>query len=465
MSYKKKKIRILIEINGKNRENPVLKKKEKFVALEKKMNGFIFSDKQENCKKNFKYVCVATIIAIVLGVSLDGQNHSPKHPKQSVIVGQLNTIVFSMWQADTEHYCDGGSPSDGSRERTPMPDGSAETAKRQEIPKLERYRLATEKRSKKVGRSRKGCRKFCSPHYRKRDLSLYQSKILQEINRGRNIVKKEEKDSLQQKEKREVLQQTRSKRSLMQAMMIIAVLVGTALVSHIAGHAVAAESLPFLDSAPIGIAIGTMLPALASPYNTEVANQRGQASEEIFPPNDERFRERPKISSDKQWILYQKLCANPCGSSKEILASICEVNIEISISQINRIRKEWGLSRKKGRPRKAEKSGHGERGQIKAAVQAQAGVKLFSFWLDENEKHEKPLNAINIGIDVYKGACAGEDFRLLHSKAETIEKKWKALALLSLLGIKRLSELDYHEHHLSSIVGSDYTYSTLRIRN
>jgi hypothetical protein len=415
------------------------------------MNIFIFPDKQENCKKNFKYVCAVAIMAILLGVSLHVQ--FPKPMEQSV------AIIFSMGQADTEHCWDVGNPSDGSKERPLLPGGSAETARRQEIPKLERYILAAGKGSKKVGGKRTRGRKFCSPHHRKKALNL--SKMLEERNRQRNIEKKAEKDSFQQKEERDVLQLRRVKRNLMQAMMIIMVLVAIAIVSHIVNHSVAAESLPFLDNAPIGIAIGTMLPALAVPYNTEVANQRRQASEEIFPPNDERFRERPKISSDKQWILYRKLCANPCGSSKEILASICEVNIEISISQINRIRKEWGLSRKKGRPRKAEKSGHGERGQIKAAVLCKAGVKLFSFWLDEFEKHEKPLNAINTAIDVYKEAHAGENFRLLHSKADTIEKKWKALALLSLLGIKHMSELDYHEHSLASTLGSDYTYSTL----
>jgi len=69
-------------------------------------------------------------------------------------------------------------------------------------------------------------------------------------------------------------------------------------------------------------------------------------TEQDSPINGNRY----KISIDAQFVLYQKLIENPQISSKDLLISLCEIRIEISISQVNRIRKDWDLSANKGRP-------------------------------------------------------------------------------------------------------------------
>lgn len=312
-----------------------------------------------------------------------------------------------------------------------------------------------------MGRSRKQGRKFCSSHHWKKVLSLYQAKLLEEINKHRNITKKAEADPFQKQEEMNIVKHSHSKGKLLNAIvMIIVALIVSFFVSP---TSVAAESLSVLGNVPLSVAIGSILPAVAitSSPTIESNDESRQAWKKIVPTSGEIFRERPKISIDAQLILYQKLSKNRDKSSKEILSNICEIKIELSISQVNRIRKEWGLNRKKGRPRKEGRFRQGEQGKIISTIQAKAGIKLFAIWLDENGEHERAFNSIHLAIEVYKQACVGEDFRLLHSILDTINKKWKALSLLSLLGIERLSQLDYHEHNLSSILGYDYSYSTL----
>lgn len=189
-----------------------------------------------------------------------------------------------------------------------------------------------------------------------------------------------------------------------------------------------------------------------------LAENKEQVNSEIISGN-ERFRLRDKLSISKQMMLYKYAKADQKETSKQ-LARLCQ--LEISISQTNRIRKEYGVSRKVGRPKK-EKTGDIESDNDAQIIgyKSQAGVGLLSIWIEEQHRHDPLLLKLYKIIENYKCRYPKERFRLLKSKEETIVKKWKALMILPLLGIGKLSELDYKPHKMVEVIGYSYGSSTL----
>ena len=197
-------------------------------------------------------------------------------------------------------------------------------------------------------------------------------------------------------------------------------------------------------------------PGLSVP---EYERQTATTDQTTISIEGEIIRETRTITVEAQAILYEKLRNNRDKSSKDILV-MCEVKIELSISQVNRIRKEWGFPAKKGRPKK-RKNSEQEQAPIICRQQENAGAQLFAEWLEEKNKYDDQIKAILYGIEFYQQIGGEGEFRLLHARIETIKKKWKALTMISLLQINRLSELDYHEHHMGQVLGYEYSYSTL----
>ena len=89
-------------------------------------------------------------------------------------------------------------------------------------------------------------------------------------------------------------------------------------------------------------------------------------------------------------------------------------------------------------------------------------MKLFFEWFTSENKHQKTLEIISEKIENHKNLNPESNFRLLKSKDETIAKKWIAISILSLLGINKISELDYKQHNMKSVLGYNYGYSSLR---
>ena len=113
--------------------------------------------------------------------------------------------------------------------------------------------------------------------------------------------------------------------------------------------------------------------------------------------DDERFfRQRYKIEIVKQKILYAEVLREQQATS----ASFClNYELHISISQINRIRQEWHLARKQGRPRNAKETKQSN--QIKTLL-PQAGVSLFARWIEETGRpaavYSCTRNAASFGL-------------------------------------------------------------------
>ena len=195
-----------------------------------------------------------------------------------------------------------------------------------------------------------------------------------------------------------------------------------------------------------------MIPSIVTENETKIKSSADLSNQIIF-------RKRYRITIEEQTIIYEKSRENPEISSPALLLLIGK--IEISISQLNRLRQEFGTNRKRGRPRKQEQISHPIAKTKTTQISANIGLCLFFLWLEKNDHYVPVLEAIGNKINEYKGKMPGEQFRLLNAGEKTIEKKWKALSLLPLLGIKKISEIDYCQHYLPSVLGEKYSSSTL----
>lgn len=76
---------------------------------------------------------------------------------------------------------------------------------------------------------------------------------------------------------------------------------------------------------------------------------------QMTPVDDTRglFCAGRKVTEIHKALLWQFLSDDPNCPSRMVLQAIAEKEVQISVSlrQINRLRKAWGISRGKGRPR------------------------------------------------------------------------------------------------------------------
>ena len=185
------------------------------------------------------------------------------------------------------------------------------------------------------------------------------------------------------------------------------------------------------------------------------AENATEVKHEIVNSEDRLFRSRYRIEISEQASLYADAHAEPQAASVSLRLR-CE--LRISISQINRIRQEWRLARKPGRPRKAPAAKVG--GLIKSLL-PQTGVTLFANWLEASGRLAAVFARLHQIIEQYRAEHQQAAFRLLHARRETIEQKWQALQLLPLLKIKKLSEIAYLAPNLPAVLGYSYGSSTL----
>jgi len=63
-----------------------------------------------------------------------------------------------------------------------------------------------------------------------------------------------------------------------------------------------------------------------------------------------------KVTETHKALLWQLLNDDPNCPSRLVLHAIAETQVQISVTlrQINRLRQAWGLNRAKGRPRRAD---------------------------------------------------------------------------------------------------------------
>jgi hypothetical protein len=173
-----------------------------------------------------------------------------------------------------------------------------------------------------------------------------------------------------------------------------------------------------------------------------------------------------KMTERQQAVLWGVIMEEPTCPSYRVLMKVAERDepLTISVRHVNRVRAQWGLSRRKGRPR-------GTPSEKTAALPAMVGkltphlafigVHLFAAWLAAQAVLGQVVMLLEKCITTYTATHPDEDFALLSHTRETLLLRFQALLYAPLLGIQKLSEYDVVEHPLATLVGRRYQSSTL----
>jgi len=174
------------------------------------------------------------------------------------------------------------------------------------------------------------------------------------------------------------------------------------------------------------------------------------------------FEDGAKLSAEQKLQLWTLVIADPTAPSRTILERSFSANI--TIRHLNRLRREWGLSRLKGRPRKPTTDSQSP--PLPCPVRQEPnlpfiGVHIFSRWVEMQGDFPMVLDLIKQAIDNYMESHPDEFFPLLVHNDDTLLCRFKALFYAPLFGIGKLIEYDVKEHALESVIGRGYQSSTL----
>ncbi len=144
--------------------------------------------------------------------------------------------------------------------------------------------------------------------------------------------------------------------------------------------------------------------------------------------------------------------------------TIIQVQITVSVRQINRLRKAWGFSRSKGRPGSAASPDETEaKNEIVVSNQSVQciGLHIFDQLLEQSGLFDQVIQALMEAIRDYMINYPNADFPLLHHKADTLKCRFKSLFYAPLFEIGKLTEFDIKENSLNTLIGRSYQSSTL----
>ena len=172
-----------------------------------------------------------------------------------------------------------------------------------------------------------------------------------------------------------------------------------------------------------------------------------------------------KLTGDRKDLLWNLLQGDPGISSTELLQRVEAISggMSVTLRHMNRIRVSWGLSGKQGRPLGSTKLPSEVSGEV-VYVEFNllyVGIHLFADWMEGESRFVGVIAWLLRCIEIYDQDHPDESFSLLNHRALTIEQRFKALFYAPLFGVKKLSELDFKEHPLQSLIGQDYQSSTL----
>jgi hypothetical protein len=167
-----------------------------------------------------------------------------------------------------------------------------------------------------------------------------------------------------------------------------------------------------------------------------------------------------------QALLWTLLHDDPQCPSRALLAKVApsQIPIAVSIRHLNRWRAAWQLNRRKGRPRRAPDQRPVAAGAEVVHVTPRlsyVGVHLFATWLDQQGLFGAVVEQLTQVVEAHKHAHPGDDFALLHHRAQTLRRRFQALFFAPLVGIDRLTAFDTHEHPLGTLLGRGYHSATL----
>ena len=171
-----------------------------------------------------------------------------------------------------------------------------------------------------------------------------------------------------------------------------------------------------------------------------------------------------KLTETCLCVLRRIVEENPGASSRANveMAEEAGVKVKVTIRQVNRLRARWGMNRPKGRPRNEDSTARSDAAVVGAELDLGfSGVHIFEDWM-ETEGRFCEVSAL-----LYRKAAAWgsenpeESFPLLRCRPETLLKRFKALLYAPLFDVCKLTEYDYKEHSLETVIGKTFQGSTL----
>jgi len=173
-----------------------------------------------------------------------------------------------------------------------------------------------------------------------------------------------------------------------------------------------------------------------------------------------------KVTEDQQMMLLKWMQEDPACPSQKLFerARQSGIELEITLRHMNRIRAKWGYSCPKGRPKGQKNIDHSDTGQESEWIKTDlsyVGVHLFAAWVESQGGFAVVLPMLRKAMEEWCADNPDASFPLLHHSDETLMLRFKALFYAPLLGIGKLTELDYKEHALATLIGRTYQTTTL----
>ena len=178
------------------------------------------------------------------------------------------------------------------------------------------------------------------------------------------------------------------------------------------------------------------------------------------------FGEGRKLSGAQKAELWTLLENDPHKPSRVLLQEIAQTRGPIGVSErhLNRVRQKWNRSSPKGRPRKSEAGASPDPRASRVQVTphlSHIGVHLFDAWMEQQNGFGPVVERLQFGIRSYLERHPDEAFALLQHREETLKARFKALFYAPLFDMGKLSQFDYQEHPLETLLGRTYQSSTL----
>lgn len=174
------------------------------------------------------------------------------------------------------------------------------------------------------------------------------------------------------------------------------------------------------------------------------------------------FTDGSKISAEQKAYVWSLAMHSNSITSRSILEQADTVSV--TVRHLNRIRREWGCSRNKGRPRTTgavtQPANPGALVRVGSNI-THIGVHMFACFVEDQPAFSDVSELLRGAIQEHVMNHPHDSFPLLHHRKETLVRLFKALFFAPLFGIGKLIEYDYKENALRTIIGRSYQSSTL----
>ena len=191
-----------------------------------------------------------------------------------------------------------------------------------------------------------------------------------------------------------------------------------------------------------------------------------QANNTAVSESNQIFFLGKKVTKDQQMLLLKLMQEDPTCPSRKLIERARQSGMELRITlrHFNRLRANWGYSCLRGRPKGKKNIEYTDTGRELAKPETDlqfVGVHLFAEWMESQGGFAVVLLILRKAMEEWCADNPAETFPLLNHSDETLLLRFKALFYAPSLGIGKLTELDYKEHALATLIGKSYQTTTL----